>query len=83
MAKVVSGSVSNNSDCCICDLKAEFNRQINASSAAILLLEIRQEIEQQALLAKEFIKNGTNAYVLHINKYKWRKVLQILYNFSC
>ncbi len=68
MAKVVSGSVSNNSDCCICDLKAEFNRQINASSAAIFVLEIRQEIEQQALLAKEFIKNGTNAYVLHINK---------------
>lgn len=38
MAKVVSGSVSNNSDCCICDLKAEFNRQINASSAAIFVI---------------------------------------------
>lgn len=38
MAKVVSGSVSNNTDCCICDLKAEFNRQINASSAAIFVI---------------------------------------------
>ena len=31
MSKVVSGSVANESDCRICDLKAEFNRQINAS----------------------------------------------------
>ena len=31
MAKVVSGSVSNNDDCRPCDLKKEFNRQINAS----------------------------------------------------
>lgn len=38
MAKVVSGSVSNDPDCCICDLKAEFNRQINASSAAIFVI---------------------------------------------
>ena len=36
MAKVVSGSVSKNPDCRICDLKAEFNRQINASSAVII-----------------------------------------------
>ena len=32
MAKVVSGTVANDEDCRICDLKAEFNRQINASS---------------------------------------------------
>lgn len=32
-AKVVSGSVSSDSDCRPCDLKAEFNRQINVSSA--------------------------------------------------
>ena len=35
MAKVVSGSVADDTDCRICDLKAEFNKQINASSAAI------------------------------------------------
>lgn len=38
MAKVVSGSVSTNPDCRICDLKEEFNRQINASSAVIIVV---------------------------------------------
>lgn len=37
-AQVVSGSVSNDSDCRACDLKGEFNRQINASSAAIFVI---------------------------------------------
>jgi hypothetical protein len=38
LAKVVSGSVSQDSDCRICDLKEEFNRQINASSAVIFVV---------------------------------------------
>ena len=38
MSEVVSGSVANDDDCRICDLKAEFNRQINASSAAIFVV---------------------------------------------
>lgn len=38
MAKVVSGSISDDSDCRSCDLKAEFNRQINASSAVIFVV---------------------------------------------
>lgn len=38
MATVVSGSVSNDSDCRKCDLKAEFNSQINASSAVIIVI---------------------------------------------
>ena len=37
-ASVVSGSVSRNPDCRSCDLKAEFNRQINASSAVIIVI---------------------------------------------
>ncbi len=37
-AQVVSGSVSNDPDCRSCDLKAEFNRQINASSAVIFVV---------------------------------------------
>ena len=37
-AQVASGSVANDSDCRICDLKAEFNRQINASSAVIFVI---------------------------------------------
>ncbi|MDE4541250.1 TIR domain-containing protein [Thermoanaerobacterium sp. R66] len=38
MSKVVSGSVSNDPDCRPCDLKQEFNRQINASSAVIIVI---------------------------------------------
>lgn len=38
MSEVKSGSVSKNEDCRICDLKAEFNRQINASSAVIFVV---------------------------------------------
>ena len=38
MAKVVSGSVSNDPDCRPCYLKSEFNRQINASSAVIFVV---------------------------------------------
>ena len=38
MSKVASGSVANSTDCRICDLKAEFNRQINASSAVIFVV---------------------------------------------
>ena len=37
-AQVVSGSVSENPDCRLCDLKKEFNRQINASSSAIFVI---------------------------------------------
>lgn len=37
-AKVVSGSISDDPDCRICDLKEEFNRQINASSAVIFVI---------------------------------------------
>ena len=37
-AEVVSGSVSSDPDCRPCDLKAEFNRQINASSAVIFVV---------------------------------------------
>lgn len=37
-AQVASGSVSNDSDCRPCDLKEEFNKQINASSAVIFIV---------------------------------------------
>ena len=37
-AKVVSGSVSDGDDCRICDLKREFNQQINASSVVIIII---------------------------------------------
>lgn len=38
MAAVKSGSVSQGSDCRPCELKNEFNRQINASSAVIFVV---------------------------------------------
>lgn len=38
MSQVASGSVSKDSDCRICDLKKEFNAQINASSAVIFVV---------------------------------------------
>ena len=38
MAQVVSGTVAADDDCRICDLKAEFNRQINASSAVVFIV---------------------------------------------
>lgn len=37
-AEVVSGSVSNDPDCRPCDLKKEFNKQINASSAVVFII---------------------------------------------
>ena len=38
MAKVVSGTIANDPDCRACDLKEEFNRQINASSIVIMVV---------------------------------------------
>lgn len=38
MAEVAKGSVSKDPDCRPCDLKQEFNRQINASSAVIIVI---------------------------------------------
>lgn len=38
MSAVISGSVVNDPDCRPCDLKQEFNQQINASSVAIFVI---------------------------------------------
>lgn len=38
MAAVASGSVAQDSDCRICDLKLEFNKQINASSVLLCIV---------------------------------------------
>lgn len=38
MSEVRSGTVANEEDCRICDLKDEFNRQINASSAVVFIV---------------------------------------------
>ena len=45
MAQVISGSVAlSSSDCRPCDLKAEFNRQINASSIAVFIVGDKTKI---------------------------------------
>ena len=53
MAEVSSGTVASDPDCRICELKAEFNRQINASSAVICLLNsaLSSQIRQSGSLA--------------------------------
>lgn len=38
MSKVSKGSVANEPDCRICDLKEEFNRQINSSSSVVFVV---------------------------------------------
>ncbi|KEH95235.1 hypothetical protein [Clostridium novyi] len=38
MSQVISGSISSDPDCRPCDLKREFNQQINASSAVIFIV---------------------------------------------
>lgn len=38
MSKVSTGSVADGDDCRICDLKAEFNRQINTSSVVLFVV---------------------------------------------
>lgn len=38
MSKVASGTVANDPDCRICDLKSEFNAQINASSSVLFVV---------------------------------------------
>ncbi len=43
-AQVVSGSVSKDPDCRSCDLKKEFNDQINASSAVIFIIGDKTKI---------------------------------------
>ena len=45
-AQVVSGSVSRDPDCRPCDLKSEFNKQINASSAVIFVIGDKTAIRE-------------------------------------
>ena len=62
MSKVSSGSVSNDSDCRICDLKAEFNSQINASSAVIFIVGDKTAIRTAGSACDRNIKEQTDCY---------------------
>ena len=50
-AQVVSGSVSRDPDCRPCDLKSEFNDQINASSAVIFVIGDKTAINEGIIIS--------------------------------
>lgn len=60
MAQVVSGSVSKDSDCRPCDLKKEFNQQINASSAVIFVVGDKTASRVAGSSCSRTTKNQTN-----------------------
>lgn len=68
MAKVVSGSISNGSDCRPCDLKLEFNNQINASSAVIIVIGDKTASRMAGCNCSRMTKIGWSANVLHVTK---------------
>ena len=53
-AEVVSGSVSRNPDCRPCDLKSEFNRQINVSSAVIFVIGDKTALRTAGSVCKRY-----------------------------
>lgn len=55
MADVKDG-VSGEDDCRICDLKAEFNRRINASSAAIFIVGNKTQFREAGSLCERYHK---------------------------
>lgn len=57
MSKVVSGSVSNDPDCRPCDLKREFNRQINASSYVIFIVGDKTAIRTAGSICSKAMNN--------------------------
>lgn len=67
MAKVVSGSVSKDPDCRVCDLKAEFNRQINLSSIVIFIVGDKTAIRTSGSSCK---RNSTDWSCCRCTPYK-------------
>ena len=69
MSSVAAGSVASDPDCRICDLKAEFNRQINASSAVIFVVgdKTRSRTAGQCC-ARAFLETCYGVYCTPYNK---------------
>lgn len=80
MSKVVSGSVSNDPDCRPCDLKQEFNQQINASSAVIFVVGDKTSSRQAGSSCSRATTNQRNCsctpYKQNTNGSKTCKILQ-------
>lgn len=60
MSKVVSGSISKDPDCRSCDLKQEFNQQINASSTVIFVIGDMTASRKAGSTCSRTINNRTN-----------------------
>lgn len=67
-AQVSSGSVSKNPDCRACDLKAEFNRQINASSTVIFIIGDKTRERTAGSTCERHWKTQRECYC---TPYKW------------
>ena len=82
MSEVRSGSVSDEDDCRICDLKAEFNRQINSSSAVIFIVgdktRIRTAGEECERIDKYQWQCHCTPYKKNVNGVKNCKVFNML-----
>ena len=81
MAKVVSGSVSSDPDCRVCDLKKEFNQQINASSTVICVIgdktAMRTAGSSCERLKKEWFECECTPYKHNVNGSTFCKVLKV------
>lgn len=77
MSKVASGSVSKDSDCRACDLKAEFNKQINASSAVIFVVGDKTALREAGSICSRAKENQffytCTPYKQNSNGNKWCK----------
>lgn len=67
MAKVVSGSIANKPDCRICELKREFNSQINLSSIVICVIGDKTS---QRTAGSECERVRKEQYECHCTPYK-------------
>lgn len=80
MAKVISGSISNDPDCRPCDLKREFNQQINASSAVIFVVGDKTASRKAGSSCSRATNNQINCsctpYKQNTNGSKTCKVIQ-------
>lgn len=82
MSKVVSGSISNDPDCRPCDLKREFNQQINASSAVIFIVGDKTASRKAGNSCSRATNNQINCrctpYKQNVNGSKTCKVVQAI-----
>ena len=81
-AQVSSGSVSESDDCRACDLKKEFNRQINASSVVIIIIGDKTASRTAGSGCERAIKDWPGCMCTPYKKnYDGQKMCKIVINF--